>query len=284
MTYPPSGGPNWPGDPAGQNPAQPPPGGQPGYGQQPPPAYGQQPPPAYGQQPPPAYGQQPPPAYGQQPPPAYGQAGAYGQQPPVPPGYGTPYGPQPGGTGGSKTPLIAAIVVLLLIAGGVAAFFLLKSDSKPKPKASPSHSVSASTHSSAGFPSTLPSNTGFPSTLPSDTGFPSTGGSSSAITETDARKVVVQYINDINAQDRTDAQTIICSALVDKWKSSIDSAGGDFTVTVTTATFEGSTPSSQGLDLKYSLDVKAISSGATGVSPVTFTIVDEGGLKICGEK
>ena len=243
MTYPPSGGPNWPGDPAGQNPAQPPPGGQPGYGQQPPPAYG--------------------------------QAGAYGQQPPVPPGYGTPYGPQPGGTGGSKTPLIAAIVVLLLIAGGVAAFFLLKSDSKPKPKASPSHSLSASVQSS---------NTDFPSTLPSDTGFPSTGGSSSAITETDARKVVVQYINDINAQDRTDAQTIICSALVDKWKSSIDSAGGDFTVTVTTATFEGSTPSSQGLDLKYSLDVKAISSGATGVSPVTFTIVDEGGLKICGEK
>jgi hypothetical protein len=38
------------------------------------------------------------------------------------------------------------------------------------------------------------------------------------------------------------------------------------------------------LDLKYSLNVKAVSSGATGVSPVTFTIVDEGGLKICGEK
>jgi sec-independent protein translocase protein TatA len=50
---------------------QPPPAGQPQYGQQPP-AYGQQPP-GYGQQPP-AYGQQPP-AYGQQPP-------AYGQQPP----------------------------------------------------------------------------------------------------------------------------------------------------------------------------------------------------------
>ena len=271
MTFPGSGGPGWPGDPSGQNPAQPPEHTTPlptppPYGQ-PTPPYGQ-PPPPYGQ-PTPAYGQPTPPAYGPQPG-AYGQPGSYGQPPP-PPGYGTPYGPQPPRPGGSKVPLIAAIVVLLLVAAGVTAFFLLRSDSKPKPKASPSHSVSAGAQSSAGFPSG--------SSFPSD----ATSATPGSITETDARQVVVRYLDDVNAQDRTDAETLICSSVVETWKASIDKAGGDFTVSVTHATFQGSTASTDGLDVKYSLDVKELTSSKTGTSPVTFTIVDEGGLKICGE-
>jgi hypothetical protein len=72
---------------------------------------------------------------------------------------------------------------------------------------------------------------------------------------------------------------------VDAWRSSIDKASGDFTVSVTNSTFQGSTPTSDGLDLKYSLDVKSTKTSQTGTSPVTFTIVDRSGdLLICGEK
>jgi hypothetical protein len=96
-------------------PPEPPPGGEPEHGQQPPPApptsygeygqYGQQqpgyaPPPAYGQQPPPWYGPPPvyeghqgyeaPPGYG--PPPGYGGPQGYG----APQGYGPPQGYQTG--------------------------------------------------------------------------------------------------------------------------------------------------------------------------------------------
>jgi hypothetical protein len=165
----------------------------------------------------------------------------------LPPGYGTPYGPQPPRPGGSKTPLIAAIIVLLLIAGGVTTYLLTKSDKKK--------TVAQS------------------STSPSD------------ISESDARAVVSQYLKDVNAQDRTDAATLICPELVDAWRSSIDKASGDFTVSVTNSTFQGSTPTSDGLDLKYSLDVKSTKTSQTGTSPVTFTIVDRSGdLLICGEK
>lgn len=69
------------------DPEQPPPGGQPGYGQGP----GQQPPPGHGQGPPPGYGAQgPPPGSG---PYGYGPPGGpygYGPPGPPPPGYGQP--------------------------------------------------------------------------------------------------------------------------------------------------------------------------------------------------
>jgi hypothetical protein len=97
------GEPDQPGTgPADQAPGgQPPPYGQPGYGQQqpspygpPPPGWGPPPPPGYGQPPPPGYGQPPP--YGQQPgygpPPRYGQSPGYG-----PGGWNTAGAPQPGG-------------------------------------------------------------------------------------------------------------------------------------------------------------------------------------------
>ena len=112
------------------NPPQPPMGGQPEPGQQPPPGYGQQaPPPGYGQQPPPpGYGQQPPPGYG--PPSPSGPPPGYTQQPP--PGYGQPpqqpgqnpfAGPQGSGSGVSfdakkltmASYVIAGLTVLYLI-------------------------------------------------------------------------------------------------------------------------------------------------------------------------
>ena len=98
--------------------------------------------------------------------------------------------------------------------------------------------------------------------------------------------MVTQYLQDVNTQDRTDAATLICPELVDTWRNSIDKPSGDFTVKVTKSTFLGSTTVSQGLDLKYSLNVQSIKTPSqTGVSPVTFTVVDRSGdLLICGEK
>ncbi|MDQ2748643.1 MAG: hypothetical protein M3Y44_03790 [Actinomycetota bacterium] len=207
----------------------------------------------------------PQPPYGQQP-------GGYGQ-PPVPPGYGSPYGPQPPRSGGNRTPIIAGIVVVLLIAGGVLVYFLTKGDDKKTPVAQHRSTVSTAAQSTAGFPS---STTG-PSSAPST-------GSSGDISESGAKAVVDQYLKDVNAQDRTDAATLICPELVDTWRSSIDKASGDFTVTVTKSTYQGSTPNSRGLDLKYSLDVKSVKTSQTGVSPVIFTVVERtGDLLICGE-
>jgi hypothetical protein len=305
MTYPGSGGPGWPGDPTGQNPVPPgggqpgqpgygqpgggqPGGGQPGYGQQPPapPPYQPPPPtqqmpavpPAYGAPQPPAYGAPQPPPYGAPQPPPYGQQPGFGQ-PPVPPGYATPYGPQPPGSGGNRTPIIAGIVVVLLVIAGVLAFVLTRHDKK-KPVAKPTTSVSASATSTAGFPST----SGDPSSA-----FPSSGTSGSSaggsVDESNARDVVSRYLQDVNDQDRTDAATLICPELVDTWRTQIDKPSGDFTVTVTKSTFQESTATSDGLDLKYSLDVKSTTTSQTGVSPVVFTIVDRSGdLLICGER
>jgi hypothetical protein len=148
--------------------------------------------------------------------------------------------------------------VVALVALGVGLFFSLKSDKK-SPKVA---AHSSSTAAASGFPST----------------------STSTVSESDARTVIVRYLNDVNAQDRADAQTIVCAPLVTTWKSSIDKPGGDFTVSIAKATFEGSTPQSAGLDLAYSLDVKDITSGTTATSKVTFTVVDDNGLKLCGEK
>lgn len=244
MTYPGSGGPPGPGDQSGQNPPWP--------GAAVPPL----PPPPIAAPPP------PPPAYGPVPPGApvlpYGQPPAY--LPPVPP-YG-PAGGQPPRRGGVRAPVVATIAVVALVALGVGLFFSLKSDKK-SPKVA---AHSSSTAAASGFPST------------------STSTSTSTVSESDARTVIVRYLNDVNAQDRADAQTIVCAPLVTTWKSSIDKPGGDFTVSIAKATFEGSTPQSAGLDLAYSLDVKDITSGTTATSKVTFTVVDDNGLKLCGEK
>lgn len=132
MSYPPSGGQQYP------DPNQQPYGQQPGYGQQQP-GYGQQPQqPGYGQQQP-GYGQQPgqqQPGYGQQQP-GYGQQQpGYGQQPGQQPGFGAPppaaggFGQQPSmlppqppkknnlplilGLGGGGVLLVIVVVVLFV--------------------------------------------------------------------------------------------------------------------------------------------------------------------------
>jgi hypothetical protein len=280
MTYPGSGGPGRPGQdpdrsPGGPDPGEgpPDPGYRPPYPRTPlppvPPAYAP-PPPGYGES---GYGES---GYGES---GYGESGygesgygesgygesgygepGYGESgyAPPPPGYGTPYGPQPPShSGRNRAPIIAAIVVLLLVGGGAVTVFALNSDKNSKPLAG------------------------------SATSFPSSGSSDSSgdIDEADARGVVDQYLRDVNAQDRADAETLICTPLVDTWKATIDATNGDFTVKVTNSMFQTSKPNARGLDLSYSLDVSDITSGRTAVSPVTFTVVNEiGDLKICGEK
>jgi hypothetical protein len=96
--------------------------------------------------------------------------------------------------------------------------------------------------------------------------------------------VVDQYLDDINQQDRGDAQTLICTPLVTSWREKIDKPGGDFTVTITDKSFETSTPGTGSLNLKYSLSVKDIKTSETATSQVTFKVIQESGLKICGEQ
>jgi hypothetical protein len=234
-------------------------------------------PPAYGQ---PGYQQ---PAYGQ---PGYQQPGAY--QPPggyPPPGqYGAApagYGPPPPPSGGrNRTALIVSIVALVIVASLVIVA-IAAHGSKSKKTASSTTPTGVSTNvptslltASASAPTTsFPSG---PSSLPSSSG--------SAITETVAKGVVAQYVVAINQQDETTAATLICSEALTKWRTAIHASGGDFTVKVTGATYKGSAPATGGLDVMYALDVQDLSSSQTGTSNVTFTIVDENGPKICGEK
>ena len=151
-----------------------------------------------------------------------------------------------------------------------------KADAKGSTRAS-----TTSGPSTGGFPSSVTADpsSAFPSSRSSDT------SSSGDINESDARTVVERYLDDVNTQDRTDAATLICPELVDTWRTSIDKASGDFTVTVTSKTYQGATPASRGLDLKYSLNVKSVKTSQTGVSPVVFTVVKRSAdLLICGEK
>ena len=162
----------------------------------------------------------------------------------------------------------------------VVIIYFATSNKKKTPAAATSTTHSAQ---STGVPTSLltgsaPS-TGFPSgpsSLPSSSG--------SAITEDVAKAVVTQYVAAINQQDETTAAALICSEALAKWHTAIHASGGDFTVKVTGATFKSSTPASNGIDVAYALDVQSLSSSQTGTSNVTFTVVDENGPKICGEK
>lgn len=113
---------------------------------------------------------------------------------------------------------------------------------------------------------------------------------SSAVALADARALVVRYLDDVNTQNRSDAQSLICTSLADSWRSTIDQPNGDFTVRVTKATFTNYHPTTDGIQLDYTLDVTpataatAGSTSDTAESAVTFTVVhDLTGLRICGE-
>ncbi|PZS28035.1 MAG: hypothetical protein DLM58_17855 [Pseudonocardiales bacterium] len=201
-----------------------------------------------------------------QPPPTGG--GQWSTPPGHPSGPISPYPPAPPNPPRRRGPLIAGITALLLIAVVVITYLITKNNKK-NPTDGPTTSISAG-----------PSTGDFPT---ASTG--SSSSSSGALTESGAMAVVTRYLDDVNAQDRTDAETLICPELRTTWRDSIDKTSGDFTVTVTNSTFESSTTVSAGLDLKYSLDVKSTTTSQTGVSPVTFTIVERSGeLLICGEK
>ncbi|HEV7191778.1 MAG TPA: hypothetical protein VGN35_01135 [Jatrophihabitantaceae bacterium] len=106
----------------------------------------------------------------------------------------------------------------------------------------------------------------------------------SAIALADARALIVQYLDDINAHNRADATTLICANRVSDWQATIDKPGGDFTVTITKATFKDYQATSDGLNLDYALDVKSVDTSQSRTSNVTFTVIsDVAGLRICGE-
>jgi hypothetical protein len=112
-----------------------------------------------------------------------------------------------------------------------------------------------------------------------------TAGAPLPIPADDARAVVVRYLDDINTQNRADATTLICSALVDDWKAKIDEPGGDFTVAVTRAVFHGATPAPGGDALSYQLDVRPRTGEEVNSSPITFTVTGSAGAyQLCGER
>jgi hypothetical protein len=288
MSYP--GGPNDPNNPNPNNPyGQPPPWNpppqQPGYGQQQP-GYGQ---PQQPQQPP--YGQQP--GYGQ---PGYGQQQpAYGQpQQPQQPQYGQqPWGGGPGGPGGPYAPatppnktsrnlIIAIVAILVLAGGGVGIYFATKSDNNKK-SAGPGTSVSASSSApSSGASSGAPSSADFPSMGMSSVSVPSAGGT---VSESDARTIVERYFSDINAQDTSDATTLICQAQLPTWESHVNDPDGDFAFHIDSGTnfTSSSADPSGGLDVVYAVAATKRSSGEAVHANLKFLVIDENGPKICGE-
>jgi len=173
---------------------------------------------------------------------------------------------------------------VLVVGGGATGIVLAttgKKDHKAQKSATPTASAPTNGSSGGGFPSSggESSGSGFPSS-----GGASSGGSGSAPSESEARTVAERYLADINKSDKNDARTLICAAAKPSWESSASGPGGDFTVHVDKVAFsksaEGSEPDS--IDVTYNLDV---SSGSQhNSSELTFTVVDEDGAKICGEK
>jgi hypothetical protein len=178
--------------------------------------------------------------------------------------------------------VIIAIIAVLVVGGGVTGIVLATTGGKKHSDAhkspSPTVSLPATGGSSGGFPSSDLPSSGFPSS-----GFPSSGGGSGAPSEADARTVAERYFDDINSHDESDAEGLICEAAKTRWKQAIDAPGGDFTVHVDNAAFarsgDGSQPDS--IDVTYNVDVSAGSQHKS--NELTFTVIDEGGAKICGE-
>ena len=111
-----------------------------------------------------------------------------------------------------------------------------------------------------------------------------TSSPTSRVSLTAARALVVKYLDDVNAQNRTAAKSLICDALVNDWQSTIDQPGGDFTVSVTRATFQTSQATATGVELEYTLEVQSVGTNELSVNTVAFTVVDSAGtLQICGE-
>jgi hypothetical protein len=95
--------------------------------------------------------------------------------------------------------------------------------------------------------------------------------------------VAERYLADINKSDKADARTLVCGAAKSSWETSVSGPGGDFTVKVDNIKFTkseaGSEPNS--IDVTYTLGVT--SGSQHRASELTFTVIDEGGAKICDE-
>jgi hypothetical protein len=166
--------------------------------------------------------------------------------------------------------VIAALALVAVLGVGVGLLVGLSGDSTPRPArvagtaaATGTGAVSSSGHGGQGTSS-------------------ATGG---AVSIPDARALVVRYLDDINRLDRTSAQQLICTPLVDGWKATIDQPGGDFTISVDQATFQRATAHPGGLDVTYSLAVTDRSTGGQSTNQVTFTVLPDaaGQLQLCGE-
>ncbi len=208
--------------------------------------------------------------------------GGYGGGGGIPPQ--GPYGNTPaGGSGGSnKMPLIIGIVVALLVAGGLIAFLVTRGgDKKTDAHKSNSHSQSAP----ASFGRSTPTDSSTDGSTDGSSGGSSGSDSTGSITADDATAVVNKYLDDINAQDDTDAATLICASRVTDWKNSIHSDGGDFTVKVLSRQLSTPTTTSDGYDVPASLSVQLLTGGNAQTTDITFSVIPEdGAAKICDEK
>jgi hypothetical protein len=167
--------------------------------------------------------------------------------------------------------LVVVLVVLLTRSGG----------STPSRTAATTPHVAASSASGSVFPA-IPS-------PPTDTTTSGAAGSGSAtatatstappVTEDQARTTVVAYIDDVNEQDRVSAGKLICTELYDAWLQNIDASNSDFNFVITNARFTGSDPIANGGRVAHYV----LTFNDNSTNAVNFTLVDEGGPKICGE-
>ncbi|MDT4936386.1 MAG: hypothetical protein QOG80_57 [Pseudonocardiales bacterium] len=180
---------------------------------------------------------------------------------------------------------VAGSVLSVAVAVGVVLFVVLSGRHQhAASRTSPTPPPTATMESIPAVPVPPTDSTGGP---PSGSASGSTTGSATAsssgpatpLTEDLARQIVVEYLNDVNARNRTAAGALICQALYPTWRANIDAANSDFNFTVTNARFTGSTPDSGtgGLVMHYTLNFNDNTTNDVG-----FTVVNDSGPKICG--
>lgn len=116
-----------------------------------------------------------------------------------------------------------------------------------------------------------------PGTSPLGSGGPTPAAGS--VDDAAARRVVLSYLDDVNARDEAAAGRLICAERYAAWKRNAAGANGDLAFTVVRSTFQRAQrdPAGGGLVLTYSL---AFDDSTSNV--VAFTVVQQHGLKICG--
>lgn len=178
----------------------------------------------------------------------------------------------------SRIALVAALVFAAMVVAAVVLLLTLPgSGHKSRAASSPPSSATVSDTSSNPFPAIPLPPTDTSGGSGSSTATPS--ASASPVTEEDARATVVSYINDVNTKDRVSAGKLICTQLYDAWLQNIDAANSDFNFQIVNARFTGSDGAAGGARIAH----YALTFNDGTVSNVDFTLIDQGGPKICGE-